>query len=147
MRVVLDSHLRSPTTANVFDNDAPTLVLTTAQADERRRAELRGAGVGVQDVAAGPGGVDLPAAFAELRNRGIGSLMVEGGAAVITSLFTAALVDRLVVSVSPTIVGSGIEAVGDLRLGRIADGIRLTNRGVHLTDEDVLLSWDVQPAR
>jgi hypothetical protein len=51
------------------------------------------------------------------------------------------------VSVSPTIVGSGIEAVGDLRLGRIADGIRLTNRGVHLTDEDVLLSWDVQPAR
>jgi 3,4-dihydroxy 2-butanone 4-phosphate synthase/GTP cyclohydrolase II len=147
MRVVLDSHLRSPTTAKVFDDDAPTLVLTTAQADERRRAELRAAGVGVQDVAAGPGGVDLPAAFAELRNRGIGSLMVEGGAAVITSLFTAALVDRLVVSVSPTIVGSGIEAVGDLRLGRIADGIRLTNRGVHLTDEDVLLSWDVQPAR
>ncbi|HEY3009224.1 MAG TPA: GTP cyclohydrolase II [Micromonosporaceae bacterium] len=147
MRVVLDSQLRSPATAKVFADDAPTLVFTTAHANERRRAELRAAGVAVQDVMPGPGGVDIVAALAQLRSRGVGSLMVEGGAAVITSLFTARLVDRLVVSVSPTIVGAGIEAVGDLRLGRIADGIRLTNRRVHLTDEDVLLSWDVQPAR
>jgi riboflavin biosynthesis pyrimidine reductase len=72
--------------------------------------------------------------------------MVEGGAAVITSMLGAHLVDRLVVSVSPTIVGAGVEAVGELGIDRIADGVRLTNRTVCLTDDDVLLGWDLQPA-
>jgi riboflavin biosynthesis pyrimidine reductase len=91
--------------------------------------------------------VDLSAVLAELRSTGVESLMVEGGAAVLTSLLGAGLVDRLVVSLSPTIVGTGVEAVGDLGIARIADGIRLSNRTVYLTEEDVLLGWDLEPER
>jgi riboflavin biosynthesis pyrimidine reductase len=71
--------------------------------------------------------------------------MVEGGSAVITSLLSAGLVDRLVVSVSPVILGAGVEAVGQLGVRRVVDGLRLDNRSAYLTGDDVLLGWDVRP--
>jgi 3,4-dihydroxy 2-butanone 4-phosphate synthase/GTP cyclohydrolase II len=147
MRVVLDSTLRSPVTAKVFAGGATTVVFTTTAADAGRRAELRAAGVAVRVVAAGPTGVDLLAVLAHLRRSGVESLMVEGGAAVITSVLAAGVADRLVVSLSPTIVGAGVEAIGDLGVDRVADGVRLANRSVCLTEEDVLLGWDVLPVR
>jgi GTP cyclohydrolase II len=146
MRVVLSTRLGVPPTAKVFSDDGPTMVFTTADADSQRRAELRAAGVAVHDVAAGPGGVDLAAALAKLRQAGVRSLMAEGGAGVITSMLAARLVDRLVVSVSPVIIGAGIEAVRDLGIGRIADGLPLSNRSTYLIGEDVLLSWDLHSA-
>jgi len=123
------------------------MIFTTANADSQRRAELLAAGVAVSDVAAAPGGVDLAAALAQLHQAGVRSLMVEGGAGVITSLLASRLVDRLVVSVSPVIVGSGVEAVRELGVERITDGLRLSNRSVNVIGEDVLLSWDLHPAR
>ncbi|MGH3884500.1 MAG: bifunctional diaminohydroxyphosphoribosylaminopyrimidine deaminase/5-amino-6-(5-phosphoribosylamino)uracil reductase RibD [Pseudonocardiaceae bacterium] len=147
LRVVLSSRLGVPQTAKVFSEEAPTMIFTTANADSQRRAELLAAGVAVSDVAAAPGGVDLAAALAQLHQAGVRSLMVEGGAGVITSLLASRLVDRLVVSVSPVIVGSGVEAVRELGVERITDGLRLSNRSVNVIGEDVLLSWDLHPAR
>jgi riboflavin biosynthesis pyrimidine reductase len=131
----------------VFTDDAPTVVFTTADADAKRGADLRAAGVAVRVVAAGRGGVDIAAVLAELRRSGVRSLMVEGGAAVITSLLAAAAVDRLVVSVSPILLGAGVEAVADLGIRRVVDAVRLTNRCAYVTGEDLLLGWDVEPAQ
>jgi 3,4-dihydroxy 2-butanone 4-phosphate synthase/GTP cyclohydrolase II len=147
MRVVLSTRLGVPPTAKVFSDDAPTTVLTTADADSQRCADLRAAGVAVHNVAAGPSGVDLAAALAKLRQTGVRSLMVEGGARVITSMLASRHVDRLVVSVSPVIIGAGVEAVRDLGVGRITDGLQLSNRSAYLIGDDVLLSWDLQPTR
>jgi len=145
IRVVLDSSLRMPPTAKVTGDGATTIVFTTPAADPLRMAQLRAARVTVREVAAGPQGVDLAAVLAQLRRSGIESLMVEGGRRVITSLFATGQVDRLVVSISPTIIGAGIEAVGDLGIGRVTDGVRLTGRNVYLADDDVLMAWDVDP--
>jgi riboflavin biosynthesis pyrimidine reductase len=54
-------------------------------------------------------------------------------------------VDRLVVSISPTVIGTGVEAVGDLGIALVAEGVRLTNRAFYLAGDDVLLGWDVEP--
>jgi hypothetical protein len=35
--------------------------------------------------------------------------------------------------------------VGDLGIGLVAEGVRLTNRVVCIADDDVLLGWDVEP--
>jgi GTP cyclohydrolase II len=145
MRVVLDSRLRTPAQANVLSPDAATILFTRRDADGARALALRRAGVTVRRLASSAAGVDLAAVLAELRRMGVQSLMVEGGSAVITSLLAAGAVDRLVVSISPTVVGSGVEAVGALGTGRISDGLRLTNRSMHLVGDDVLLAWDVQP--
>jgi riboflavin biosynthesis pyrimidine reductase len=70
--------------------------------------------VRVHVVPSSPRGVDLPAALARLRAAGTLTLLVEGGARVITSMLDAGLVDRLVVGIAPTIIGAGTEAVGTL---------------------------------
>jgi len=144
IRVVLDSTLRTPPDARVLSDDAATIVVTGPDGDPERVAELRRAGAAVRPVRREPRGVDVAAALADLRRLGVQSVLVEGGSAVITSLLAAGVVDRLVVSISPTVVGAGVEAVGPLGTERISDGVRLANRSLYLAGDDVLLGWDVQ---
>lgn len=127
-RVVLDSRLALPAAARLASDGQArrTLVLTTPAADPARRRELAARGVQVQAVAADAAGrVDLAAALQALYGCGIRSLLVEGGAAVTTSLLRAGLFDQLTVFVAPLLIGAGVEAVGDLGSARIADALRL----------------------
>jgi 3,4-dihydroxy 2-butanone 4-phosphate synthase/GTP cyclohydrolase II len=144
MRVVLDSTLRTPLTAKVLSDDAATLILCRPDADPARRLELAATGVTVRDVAVGPEGLQTKEVLRLLRSLGVASLLVEGGGRVITSMLQADAVDRVVVSVSPTIIGAGVDAVGPLGISRVSDGIRLVNRSVYLVGDDVLLSFDVE---
>src|SRR5262249_60034752 len=123
--------------AHALGADAATTVLTTERASERRRAALRAAGARVEVVASGGGGVDVAAALERLGQSGVRSVLVEGGAKVITSMLSAGVVDRMIVAVSPLIIGAGTEAVRDLGVARVTDGIRLVNRSMHPVGEDV----------
>jgi riboflavin biosynthesis pyrimidine reductase len=139
----LNSTLRTPLTAKVLSDDAATLILCRPDADPVRRHELAATGVTVHDVAGGPDGLRIDEVLTLLRSLGVASLLVEGGGRVITSMLRAAAVDRVVVSVSPTIIGAGIEAVGPLGTDLVSQGIRLVNRSAYLVGEDVLFGFDV----
>ncbi|MDQ4024724.1 MAG: RibD family protein, partial [Actinomycetota bacterium] len=142
-RIVLDSKLQSPIASRVFDDGAPTLAITTERSDPDRREDLRARDVAVHVVAAGPGGVDIRAALALLSKLGMSSLLVEGGQRVITSLLRARCADRVIVALAPTVLGSGIDGVGDLETERVTDGISLTDRYVTLAGSDVIVASDV----
>jgi GTP cyclohydrolase II len=146
LRVVLDSTLRIPRDAKVLGDHAGTIVFTTDRALPSARQWLANQHVAVQVVQPGPGGVDVVEALGVLHDRGVESLLVEGGAKVITSLLAAGLVDRLVVAFAPTIIGAGTEAVGDLGVSQIVDGIRLQGRFVCSVDDDVVVAFDVAGA-
>jgi riboflavin-specific deaminase-like protein len=143
LRVVLDSTLRLPADARVLDADASTIIVTTPRSANRRREQLNSGGVAVRVVDAGSDGVDLAAALGLLRSAGVRSLLVEGGARVITSFLSAGLVDRLLVAIAPTVIGAGTEAVGELGIRRISDGVPLTNQSVHRVGDDLLVAADV----
>jgi riboflavin biosynthesis pyrimidine reductase len=99
--------------------------------------------VSVTVVRAGPHGVDLEAAMKALFRDGIRSVLVEGGARVITSFLSSGLADRLVVGISPRVLGTGTEAVRDLGITEVAGSIRLEHRAVHAVGEDVLVAGDL----
>jgi GTP cyclohydrolase II len=144
LRIVLDSTLRIPDASQILGDAAPTLIITTDRSSPERRRDLRERAVGVQVVEpAPPWGVDLAATLTHLREAGIRSLLVEGGAAVITSFLRQRLVDRIVVGIAPRILGAGTDAVGDLSVARVSDGLRLTGRSVHRLGDDVVLAGDV----
>lgn len=143
IRVLVDSTLRAPVQARAFDDEATTIVITTEASDEETRDRLRAMDVGVR-VVPGPGsGVDLSAALRVLRAEGIETVLVEGGAQLITSLLAARLVDRLIVSLSPIVMGSGLEGVGDLGTKSVSESLHLTDRKIHVVGDDVLISGDV----
>ncbi len=69
--------------------------------------------------------------------------MVEGGARVITSMLAAGVVDRVIVSISPRILGGGSDAVGQLHRRRIAGAVRLDGHTVHLIGASIIVAADV----
>lgn len=141
-RVVLDSNLRTPVDAKLFDDQAPTVVICRLGADPSRVAQLVERGVVVRSVPPDTGGVNLDAALRELDGIGIRTLLVEGGSRVITSLLKQRLADRLIVSISPRVVGSGVNAVGDLGTNLVTDGIALTGHNVFSVGDDLLFAAD-----
>ncbi|HSK95655.1 MAG TPA: dihydrofolate reductase family protein, partial [Euzebyales bacterium] len=117
------------------------------QAPPERRAALADLGVMVRvvdgDDGTGAEGVPIAAALRALYDEGVKTLLVEGGAQVITSMLAAGVVDRIIVAVAPTIIGAGTEAVGDLGIALVANGMRLVNPCVAAAGDDLLLAWDV----
>jgi GTP cyclohydrolase II len=143
IRVVLDSTLRIPDAAHVLMDDAATIVVTTAASSAMRRDTLRRRGVAVVMVPAGPHGVDPVAALDVLRGIGIESLVVEGGARVVTSFLAHGLADRMIVGIAPRVLGSGTEAIGDLGVTEVSRSLRIEGRSVYLAGDDVLIAGDV----
>jgi diaminohydroxyphosphoribosylaminopyrimidine deaminase/5-amino-6-(5-phosphoribosylamino)uracil reductase len=106
LRVVVDSELRVPEHARVLDTRVGSvLVATTDLASHERAARLRAAGVHVEVIEGGPGGVSLGALMALLGARNVISLLIEGGAGVLGSAFDARLVDKVVAMLAPRIIG------------------------------------------
>lgn len=143
LRIVVDSTLRTPDTAAVLANGAATgtILAVTEAAPTERCAEVEALGARVLHLPAGDDGrVDLHSLLAALGEMGTGSLMVEGGASLITSLLKNRLVDRLAVCIAPKILGKGIEAVGDLGIDDLA--LSLALRDVRVTQYGPDLVFD-----
>ncbi|CAG7612035.1 Riboflavin biosynthesis protein RibD [Paenibacillus solanacearum] len=143
IRVVVDSTLRLPPSAQlVRDGAAPTVVLTTERAPEARRRELEALGVEVVDCGPGPV-VDLDAALDRLGEREIGSLLVEGGGKLSGALLEQRLADKLVLFYAPRIIGGGALAPGNFDFagfGAMQDAIRLERFSVEQVGDDVCIT-------
>lgn len=109
LRVLLDARGRVPANGPLFDTTAaPTLVITTAAADQTVRASWTDAGAEVVEVAEGAEerGVDLEAALEILGEREVLQVLVEGGAALNGALLRAGLANRFIVYVGSKILGA-----------------------------------------
>ncbi|OQX92956.1 MAG: riboflavin biosynthesis protein RibD [candidate division Zixibacteria bacterium 4484_95] len=72
-------------------------------------------------------GLNLETLLRKLSDRDIMSLLVEGGAMVITSFLKQNMVDRIIVIVAPILIGRGVEAVTDLHIKDISQALKLKN--------------------
>ncbi len=97
LRVVLDSQGRTPESARVLDAQARTLVATAE--------ECRTTWPTAEVVRVGRGKVDIGLLLEYLSERGVRTVMVEGGGETIFSFFERGLVDRYCVFVGSLIIG------------------------------------------
>ena len=86
------------------------------------------------------GRVALDRALADLAGAGVTSVLVEGGAVLHTELIRQGLFDKLVVVVAPIVIGSGIDAVGDLGNARLADALRLEHVSHRQVNDQVIVT-------
>lgn len=85
-------------------------------------------------------------ALAILAERGIGHVLIEGGATVLTAFLAADLVDELVVHIAPLLLGAGRGAVGDLGIATLADAHRFHPDGPPaLLGEDIVARYTASP--
>lgn len=127
LRIVADSRGRTPVDAKVLGPGGKTLIATTeaSPADWRRGIEARGAEVAVL-AADEAGRVDLRGLLTLLGERGILSLLVEGGGVLHASFFAAGLVDKVRAIIAPKIIGgTAYPAVAGPGVARMAEAITL----------------------
>lgn len=108
--IVLDSHLRMPPSSRLCQRGEQCCwVLTTEEGAAQQRSDCEPIVVPGDEL----GQVNLHEALKLLYKRGISSLMVEGGASVITAFLRAGLADAVVLTVAPVFIG-GYNAIGRL---------------------------------
>jgi GTP cyclohydrolase II len=105
--IVLDSNLRTPLQARLLDRiDCRCWLACTDNSDPNRISAIEGRGAEIiRCNRDGRGKVDLPDLLHLLGKRGIRSIMVEGGSQVITSFIKARLVDQMIITIAPRLVG------------------------------------------
>ncbi|MCI4369113.1 MAG: dihydrofolate reductase family protein [Thermoplasmata archaeon] len=138
LRVIIDSHGRTPPGARVLSDGQPTLMATS-------RACQREFPAHVDRFRGGEDEVDLPGLLAELARRGVRRLLVEGGSRVIASFLRAGLTDELTVYVAPVLIGGS--KAPPLLLGPESHGeeevVSLKLESAERIDDGVLLSYSV----
>jgi 3,4-dihydroxy 2-butanone 4-phosphate synthase/GTP cyclohydrolase II len=99
--IIVDSHLRTPLDARIWSHPkAPWIATLNTESSIARALVERGARL-IQLPANRDGQVDLAALFAHLGTVGIRSVMVEGGATIISSLIRQQLAHYAIVTVAP----------------------------------------------
>ncbi|NPV83856.1 MAG: bifunctional diaminohydroxyphosphoribosylaminopyrimidine deaminase/5-amino-6-(5-phosphoribosylamino)uracil reductase RibD [Candidatus Aminicenantes bacterium] len=106
-RLILDTFLRFPPEARLLRNIRAGLVIifTGTGVPEDRASSLRQKGAEIIRVPASGGQVDLKAVLEELGRREISSVLVEGGAGVLTSFIQQKLADKVYFFLSPRFIG------------------------------------------
>jgi 3,4-dihydroxy 2-butanone 4-phosphate synthase/GTP cyclohydrolase II len=140
--VVLDSRLRTPPTARLLHQSRPPAIIATLpDASREREQELVKAGARVIRIPEAPGGgLQLSELFLWLRQQQVNSLMIEGGAKVISSVLADCLVDQLVLTIAPKFFGrNGVRAVETLNCVHSIDDPCLTDVEVEQRGDDLVV--------
>jgi len=134
--VILDSQLRCPEDAKVFQGSRRPVIYCAEEAPERDLP------ADVVRVAHRADGLDLKAVLADLVTRGVHNLLVEGGGQVHRSFLEQSLADRLLLFMAPTVLAGGPGFVGGAPVG-LAEAYRFRLIGSRKLGPDILLDFEV----
>lgn len=142
LRVLFDSRLRLPTSAQLADTkQAPTWVFTGEHANAARAKQLKASGV---KVVIGKGArVDPQHSFKQLADQGITRVFCEGGGTLAAALLEARLVDRIVWFTGGKAIGNdGLPGLGPLALDHLRDAPRFRLSATEIVGDDTVTFWD-----
>lgn len=143
IRVVLDGALRTPPAAKIVATAraTPTWIVCGEDAADDAEARLASAGVHILRVGREGDLLHLAGSLRLLASRGVTRVMIEGGAAVATSLLAADLVDEAVILTGAGALGAGVTAPD---LSALTDVARFAQSAAAIVGED---RWTVYERR
>ena len=142
VRIILDSHLRIPEDARVIGlSSSRTLIATTPLAPKKKVERLEKTGARVLFIESRKGRVDLRAFLSRMGEMGMMSLLVEGGSRVNGAFLDEGLVDKLLLFLSPRVMGDPL-ALGIFQgrgVDRLDDSASVKDVRVRRIGEDILV--------
>lgn len=151
-RIIVDSSLRIPLDSTVlFTNSSKkTIIATTMLADCKKLQKLRDIeNVEVIFTPLKESRVDINYLFECLGNKGIDSILVEGGSTLNFSVIKEDLVDKVILFMAPKILG-GRESkspVGGDGFERLTDAVLLHDINISTFDDDIMIEAYVRKER
>lgn len=129
LRVVVDSHLRTPASAKILQGGC---LIATASTDLVKTAALQAAGAEIVVLSNADGRVDLEALLRHLAQYGVNEVHVEAGSRLSGVFLKAGLVNELLLYMAPTLLGSDARGWFD---------------DLNLTSLDQKTNWQFQDVR
>ncbi|MDH7512666.1 MAG: bifunctional diaminohydroxyphosphoribosylaminopyrimidine deaminase/5-amino-6-(5-phosphoribosylamino)uracil reductase RibD [Clostridiales bacterium] len=142
-RVILDSRLRLPTKARILSTlgQGEIYVFTSRRAPQEKEKVLAEKGLTVVRLPGGRGEISLPDLLAWLGRKEISSVLVEGGSLLLTALIEKKLADKLLLAISPRMIG-GIKAPSFLEgegINKLQDALELGRISCFRIGRDILV--------
>lgn len=144
IRVVVDSKASTPLDYRILNHDAPTIIAVSHQAPQERIKTLE-MGETTEVIICGDEQVDLECLMEKLGEKGVKTLMLEGGSTLNYSMFHAGLVSEVMVCIAPIIAG-GVQAktlVDGEGVDYMKDAFPLKFKKSYNLGEDLIVEYKV----
>ncbi|MGV6801289.1 MAG: bifunctional diaminohydroxyphosphoribosylaminopyrimidine deaminase/5-amino-6-(5-phosphoribosylamino)uracil reductase RibD [bacterium] len=142
LRVILDSHGRTPPDAKILSATTPgrTLIATTSAMPMIRQQAYQAQGAEILVLPAVNARPCVSSLLQALGRKDILSIMIEGGSKVLGAFFDAGLVDEVWAFIAPIIIGGpGPSPIAGHGIERIAEAASLNNITTETYDGTILL--------
>jgi diaminohydroxyphosphoribosylaminopyrimidine deaminase / 5-amino-6-(5-phosphoribosylamino)uracil reductase len=115
LRVLIDGNLRTPVGATMFnDKYRSRTIVFFGGAKKKKARELEAKGVQLVSMKSREGVIAIPEMLSVLAQKGIASLLVEGGQSIYRQFLKAQAVDKIYLFISPKKFGEGLSAFGGM---------------------------------
>ena len=146
LRVIIDSKGRTPLSARIFQSPGKILIAAAQPLEQGKGEAFTQINAEILEMPSKKGQVELRELLGKLGERGVCSLLVEGGGTLLGSLFEQGLVDKVLAFIAPLIIGgkgakTPVEGEG---VSRIVEAIKLSRIEVKRFGDDVLISGYVE---
>ena len=146
VRIICDSRLRTPLDSRIVKSagQIPTII-ATCSTDSDRKSLYENAGCEVLVTDEYEHHVDLKELMRMLGDRGIDSILLEGGGTLNFSALKAGIVNRVQTYIAPKIFGGADSktAVEGQGVANVADAYQLRNKTVRLLGNDILIEGEL----
>ena len=142
LRVILDSQLRCPVSARIFQSAGPIVILTTSEKQFSSASEA----VKIVKIAAHNRQINLTEALKWLAQQQINELHVEAGSVLCGALLAANLVDEIVIYMAPHIMGNAARGLFHLpQISKMQQRIDLVIQDIRAVGKDWRITARPQP--
>ncbi|MCR4395306.1 MAG: bifunctional diaminohydroxyphosphoribosylaminopyrimidine deaminase/5-amino-6-(5-phosphoribosylamino)uracil reductase RibD [Candidatus Saccharicenans sp.] len=142
-RVVLDTSLRFPERARLLKKpeEGQAIIFAGPDISEARAKRLRKKGAEIIQVPAAGGRLDLKSVLEELGRREIAAVLVEGGAATLTSFLQHRLADKIYLFLAPRLIGGekSLTIFEGQGAARVAESMKLKNLRHFSIKNDIII--------
>jgi diaminohydroxyphosphoribosylaminopyrimidine deaminase/5-amino-6-(5-phosphoribosylamino)uracil reductase len=141
-RIILDDRLAIPQTAQVVTDrfKTHTIIFTSVPKENRTAQQLTKEGIRIIHMDTGLSKyLNVAEVVRTLAEMNISSLLVEGGGEIFTSFLKANLFDKITFFISPMIIGTGIQSIGDLGITSLAQAYRLEQVKIEIIDHQAMV--------
>lgn len=150
IRIVIDSKLRIPIGAKALNAKAQTFIITGLDADDVKARRLSDLGASIIRFPLFEGKIPLKSVMTELGNRGIDSVLIEGGGVLNSHALNEGIVDKIITFIAPKLIGGAnaptfFEGIG---IADIENALKINFTNVSKTGEDIMLeSYFIREAK
>lgn len=142
-RIVVDTHLRTPLSSNVFNSETAhlTIIASGSNVDKAKIKRIENLGARVIQCELKNGQVDVLDLFDRLSTIPIGSVLVEGGARIYNSIMRGDVADKFYLFFAPKILGGGdgIPFMRGKGYDMVKESYQLRFKKVRIFDGDIMI--------